>query len=411
MNGSFVFLVCFCRFCQQGHAERLDDIHYLWKVINGISASMRTFFIFLIAFFSLHCFLQAQSAGNSKPRVPGKTVFTMPDAGKRGNNAIRLVFYNTENLFDTFDDSLTNDNEYTPMGMRGWSYKKFQRKLINISKVIMSIGGWEAPEIIGMCEVENSFVLYKLIKDTPLNSIGYKVIHNDSPDPRGIDVAMIYRPDKFKPLFSKVIPIRFPQEMNGRTRDILYVKGLVMGKDTLHLFINHWPSRYGGYTGTRPKRAFVASVLRHAADSLMQVVPDSRVVIMGDFNDEPADESITQVLQARSDSSDLGSTDLFNMMYRLGGNWRSGSNKFRENWSLIDQIIVSSSLLHPGTGLYANANGAHIFNAPFLLMEDKTYFGEKPFRTYLGPRYLGGFSDHLPVYFDIYLKAPQKKHY
>ena len=332
----------------------------------------------------------------------------MPDAEKRGNKAIRLVFYNTENLFDTFDDSLTNDNEYTPMGMRGWSYKKFQQKLMNISKVFMSIGGWEAPEIIGMCEVENHFVLYKLIKDTPLNKIGYKIIHEDSPDPRGIDVAMIYRPDKFKPIMHKAIPIRYPEDPNGRTRDILYVKGLVMGKDTLHVFVNHWPSRYGGYATTKPKRAIVASVLRNATDSLMHMVPDARIVIMGDFNDEPTDESITQVLKACSDSSRLGPTDLFNMMYRLGGNWRSGSNKFRENWSLIDQIIISSSLLNPGTGLYANATGAHIYNAPFLLMEDKTYFGEKPFRTYLGPRYLGGFSDHLPVYLDIYLKEPQK---
>lgn len=356
----------------------------------------------------MQSYLLAQSTVNTKARKPGKSVFTMPDAGKRGSNAIRLVFYNTENLFDPFDDSLTNDNEYTPMGMRGWSYKKFQRKLINISKVFLGIGGWEAPEIIGMCEVENHFVLYKLLTDTPLSKIGYKIIHKDSPDPRGIDVAMIYRPDKFNPVFYKAIPIRFPSDPNGRTRDILYVKGLVMGKDTLHIFINHWPSRYGGYAATKPKRAFVASVLRHATDSLMRMVPDSRIVIMGDFNDEPTDESITHVLEARTDSTQLDSTDLFNMMYRLGGNWKSGSNKFRENWSLIDQVIVSSALLHSKKGLYANANGAHIYDAPFLLMEDKTYFGVKPFRTYLGPRYLGGFSDHLPVYFDIYLRESRK---
>lgn len=369
---------------------------------------MRHSILLIAAFFSFYGLLQAQSAGTPKKRVAGKTVFTMPDAGKRGNKAIRLVFYNTENLFDPFDDSLTNDNEYTPMGIRAWSYKKFQRKLINISKVFISIGGWEAPEIIGMSEVENHFVLYKLITDTPLNNIGYKIIHKDSPDPRGIDVALIYRPDKFKPLMNKSIPVRYPSDPNSRTRDILYVKGLVLGKDTLHVFINHWPSRYGGYASTKPKRAYVASLLRDAVDSLMQVVPDARIAIMGDFNDEPTDESLTQVLNARSDSAQLSLTDLFNMMYRLGGNWRSGSNKFRENWSLIDQIIVSSALLHSETGLSANANGAHIYNAPFLLMEDKTYFGEKPFRTFLGPRYLGGFSDHLPVYFDIYLKEPPK---
>jgi hypothetical protein len=369
---------------------------------------MRRFATVLVSLFIFFSHLQAQSTRDTKHGMPGKNVYAMTDAVKRGNNAIRVVFYNTENLFDTFDDSLTNDNEYTPSGMRGWNYKKFERKLNNISKVFIGVGGWEAPEIIGMCEVENHFVLYKLITDTPLSKIGYKIIHKDSPDPRGIDVAMIYRPDKFKLLVYKAIPVRFPSDPNGRTRDILYVKGLVLGKDTLHLFVNHWPSRYGGYSATRPKRSIVASILRHAADSLMKVVPDARIVIMGDFNDEPTDESITQVLQARSDSVHLSPTDLFNMMYRLSGNWQSGSNKFRENWSLIDQIIVSSSMLYSKKGLTANANGAHIFNAPFLLMEDNTYFGEKPFRTYLGPRYQGGFSDHLPVYFDIYLKAAGK---
>lgn len=373
--------------------------------INRTSAYMRNpVLIVFVAWISLHNILQAQSSVNPHPRAAGKRLYTMPDAGKRGSNAIRVVFYNTENFFDTFDDSLTNNSEYTPMGMRGWSNRKFQRKLINISRVFTGIGGWEAPEIIGMCEVENRYVLYKLITDTPLSNIGYKIIHKDSPDPRGIDVAMIYRPDKFKPVTYKAIPIRFPFDPDGRTRDILYVKGLVMGTDTLHIFVNHWPSRYGGYIDSKPRRAFVASVLRHAADSLMLVVPDARIVIMGDFNDEPTDESISQVLMARTDSTQLNPADLYNMMYRLSGDWQNGSNKFHENWSIIDQIIVSSALLKSETGLYANACGAHIYDAPFLLMEDKTYFGTKPYRTYLGPKYLGGFSDHLPVYLDIYLR-------
>jgi hypothetical protein len=367
---------------------------------------MRNLFIsFIIAYLSGQGFLQAQSDSNPRQPVSDKKVFTMPDAGKRGSNAVRLVFYNTENLFDPADDSLTNDNEYTPAGMRGWTYTKFQRKLLNLSKVFISIGGWEAPEIIGMCEVENRFVLYKLISDTPLSKIGYKIIHKDSPDPRGIDVAMIYRPDKFVPVSYKAIPVRFPNDPNSRTRDILYVKGKVMGTETLHVFINHWPSRYGGYMATKPKRAVVASILRHVTDSIMQTDSFARIVIMGDFNDEPNDESVAKVLMARSDSIHLSKNDLYNMMTGYATRWRGGTNKFRESWSVIDQIIVSSSLLHAETGLYANANAAHIFDAPFLLMEDKTYFGLKPFRTYLGPRYQGGFSDHLPVYFDVYLHS------
>jgi len=332
----------------------------------------------------------------------------MPDAGKRSNNALRLVFYNTENLFDPADDSLTNDDEYTPTGMRRWTFDRFRRKLLNLSKVIISVGGWEAPEIVGMCEVENRFVLYELITETPLSKIGYKIIHKDSPDPRGIDVAMIYRPDKFTPIAYKAIPVRFPNDPNGRTRDILYVKGKVMNQEILHVFINHWPSRFGGYAGTKPKRAVVASILRHSTDSIMQSDPTARIVIMGDFNDEPNDESITKVLMARGDSTHLEKTDLYNMMTGYANRWRNGTNKFRESWSVIDQIIVSSPLLHGENGLYTYANSAHIFDAPFLLMEDKTYFGLKPFRTYMGPKYEGGYSDHLPVYIDVYVHQPEK---
>jgi hypothetical protein len=362
---------------------------------------------FLLLLLSLQPFrpLKAQSIARPNQPSSGKNMFVMKDAEKRGNNAIRLVFYNTENLFDTADDSLTNDNEYTPMGMRRWNYNKCQRKLLNLSKVFISIGGWEAPEIIGMCEVENRFVLYELINDTPLNKIGYKIIHKDSPDPRGIDVALIYRPDKFAPTFYKAIPVRFPNDPTSRTRDILYVKGKVLGKETLHIFINHWPSRYGGYSATKPKRAFVASVLRHAVDSIMTSDPGSKIAIMGDFNDEPNDESITKFLMAQNDSTLLDKYGLYNMMAGYTNRWKTGTNKYRESWSVIDQIIVSTSLLNSEKGLFTHANAAHIFDAPFLLMEDKTYFGLKPFRTYLGPKYQGGFSDHLPVYFDVYIHS------
>jgi endonuclease/exonuclease/phosphatase family metal-dependent hydrolase len=370
---------------------------------------MRILFIsLLISCFSGKGLLLAQSIANPNQKGAKTKVFTMPDAGKRGNNAVRLVFYNTENLFDIADDSITNDNEYTPTGMRGWTYNKFQRKILNLSKVFISIGGWEAPEIIGMCEIENRYVLIKLINDTPLKNIGYKIIQKDSPDPRGIDVAMIYRPDKFVPISYKAIPVRFPKDPSSRTRDILYVKGKVLGQEVLHVFINHWPSRYGGYAATKPKRAVVASILRHATDSIMQDDPNARVVIMGDFNDEPNDESITKVLMARGDSTHLDRNDLYNMMSGYAGRWRTGTNKFHESWSVIDQMIVSSSMLHAEKGLTVNANAAHIFDAPFLLMEDKTYFGMKPFRTYLGPRYQGGFSDHLPVYMDLNLRVENK---
>ena len=154
------------------------------------------------------------------------------------------MFYNTENLFDPVDDSLTADEEYTPTGMRGWTFTKFMLKIRNISKVVLAVGGWDPPDIIGFCEVENRWVLKELTTQTPLKNFGYTIVHYESPDPRGIDVALIYRPDKFKVLNAEPIHIRFPFDTASRTRDILFVKGTVSGGDTLNIFVNHWPSKF-----------------------------------------------------------------------------------------------------------------------------------------------------------------------
>jgi predicted extracellular nuclease len=313
----------------------------------------------------------------------------------------RIVFYNVENLFDVEDDSLTNDDEFTPDGIRHWDNHKFYRKINNIYKVLISVGEWQPPAIVGLCEIENRSVLNKLIYQTPLKKYDYKIIHEDSPDSRGIDVGMIYRSDIFHPIIYSNIEVDFPGTAYRTTRDILYVKGVLNNEDTMHIFVNHWPSRYGGYLVTKPKRARAAEILRSNVDSILAISQNANVLIMGDFNDEPTDESLSVILNAKADTTNFKSSDLLNLMYQLDDNWQLGSHKFREEWTVLDQIIVSRHFFKGGSGLKISDEGAAIFNSSFLLEKDEKYLGEKPFRTFVGMKYNGGFSDHLPVYVDL----------
>jgi endonuclease/exonuclease/phosphatase family metal-dependent hydrolase len=212
---------------------------------------------------------------------------------------------------------------------------------------------------------------------------------------------MLYRPEKFTPVETKYIGIRFPFEPEARTRDILYVKGVVLKKDTLHLFVNHWPSRFGGHQATIPKREFVAQQLRRLVDSLMVADQGARILIMGDLNDEPTDPSVSKVLNATQDSLNLAPGQLYNMMTGAGSDWNYGTIKDKELWITIDQFIVSSSLLKRNEGLHTVPHWIRIMNPPFLLQKDDAWFGQKPFRTYYGFEYIGGFSDHLPIYMDL----------
>jgi hypothetical protein len=364
------------------------------------SSSARYFFASMIVAIVFQPLLVL--AQNNKPSSKPEFMMNKSEP-RRGNTAIRVMFYNVENFFDVLDDSLTADDEYTPKGMRAWNNNRYQRKINNISKVVIRVGGWEPPELIGLCEVENRFVLANLVGFSPIKNFGYKVIHRDSPDPRGIDVGLLYLPDKFTPLETQYISIRFPFDQLARTRDILYVKGVVLKKDTIHLFVNHWPSRFGGYSATVPKRQYVASVLRQKVDSITQAQPEAKILIMGDFNDEPTDASITEVLKVKNDSLNLVKGDLYNMMTGAGCNWKRGTIKDKEVWICIDQFIVSASMLKNRYGLHTTPHSVKIMDAPFLLQNDDTWFGQKPFRTYFGAKYTGGFSDHLPIYLDIFV--------
>lgn len=323
---------------------------------------------------------------------------------ERGDTTIRIVFYNLENFYDTINDSRKMDDEFTPGGAKGWNAFRFRKKLNNTYKTLLATGGWEPPDIIGLCEVENRYVLDKIILGTPLRRFKYQVIHYESPDDRGVDVALFYRPGEFTPVSHKPVAVRFPGDSLAVTRDILYVKGIVAGADTIHLFVNHWPSRYGGYMASMMKRFRAAEVLRQQVDSLFSVNPVSYIIIMGDFNDEPTDESITSILGVYKDTARMQPDRLFNLMPEAISSDHPGTIKFRDQWFTFDQFIVSGSLLGEQKDQNLFGACAGIFFAPFLLEEDEAYFGFKPYRTFTGPNYRGGFSDHLPVYLDVRMR-------
>ncbi len=317
----------------------------------------------------------------------------------------RIMFYNTENFFDTKHDSLKWDDEFLPTGKKYWTERKFWEKVNHLAKVITSVGQWDPPSIIGLCEVENRYVLDQLTKHSPIKSIQYKIIHKESPDRRGIDVAFLYRKEKFKPLKYHFYPINFPFNKRSKTRDLLYVKGLVMGKDTIHVFVNHWPSRWGGQQETDPKRRFVARTLRNIVDSIFKVNPGSNIFIMGDFNDEPENASLREVLYAHLDlKKPLQDTALYNLTGIIQKRTGQGTHKYHGVWGVLDQMIVSGALLNKKNKIYTAYKYSHIFNADFLLEPDEKYTGKRLNRTYLGYKYHGGFSDHLPVYTDIMFK-------
>lgn len=317
---------------------------------------------------------------------------------------IRIMSYNTENLFDTFDDPLTSDEDFTPTGRMHWTNEKYHHKLLNIYKVIAGVGGWQPPEIIGLVEIENRKVLNDLLTTTPLSKYKYGIVHYESPDPRGIDVGLLYRSDKFKVIHEEPIYINFMDNPERKTRNILFVKLLYNTSDTLCIFVNHWPSRRGGELVTEELRSEVATVLRDKLNAVFRTNPSAKVIIMGDFNDEPADPSITTYLNAQHFDNKALSNQLYNLSYDLLKTANIGTHYFQGHWAILDQIIVSGYLLKPKTGLYTSVIDVHIFAADFVVQPDTKNLGVKPFPTYTGPKYKGGYSDHLPVYLDLFLK-------
>jgi len=316
---------------------------------------------------------------------------------------LRLMFYNCENFFDTDDDPLTRDEEFTPEGERHWNKKRYNEKQDHVSQVVAAIGGWQAPDIIGLCEIESRKVILDLTLDSKLYVFEYKFLHKESPDSRGIDVALLYQPKSYTPIKTEFIPVHYPNSSRS-TRDILFSTGTTRNGDTLHIFVNHWPSRWGGQTETDELRCYVASIVRHKVDSLVNANSRSNIIIMGDLNDYPNNNSVCSVLKAKTEFSNFEQTELYNLAYYQQFVKMQGTHKYDGMWGVLDQMIISGSLLDGNGPLYTSKDDAHIFNAPFLLENDDTHIGYKPFRTYNGYQYNGGFSDHLPVFINIYRK-------
>ncbi|MEE4196969.1 MAG: endonuclease [Bacteroidales bacterium] len=319
----------------------------------------------------------------------------------------KIMFYNVENLFDTDNDSLKNDEEFLPDGIRYWTTSKYYHKLNNIYKVIIAVGEWNPPAIIGVCEVENRRVLSDLVDKTPLVKFEYQIIHHESPDRRGIDVGFLYRKELFKPIYHTPIAVNLPDNPHFKTRDILYVKGIVRKSDTLHIFINHWPSRWGGQLESEKNRIAAAQRLKNIVDSIVAIHPKSNIIITGDFNDTPLNNSLRNILQANIQTKTIKNNELYNLSYSILETKNLGSHKYQGEWAILDQFIVSGYLLNPENNLFTTPEDVHIFDKDFLMEPDDSFYGYQPFRTFIGYRYNRGYSDHLPVYLILHFNPSQ----
>ena len=310
-----------------------------------------------------------------------------------------MLWYNVENLFDPFHDTLKLDQEFTLEGARHWSWKKMEKKIDGICKVLVASGKFEPPLIVGLAEVENRFVLNRLVYNSPLSKFEYRIVHAESPDFRGIDVALLYRSKRLWLKNSRFI--RSYEFDDHPSRDILYAKFLVDGTDSLHLFLNHWPSKYGGEFETEQSRNYAAMVLSQAVDSVLARDSAANIVVMGDFNDEPTNLEVTKILKARThlepQTSEKKMVNLSLLLYANG----LGSHKYQGRWAVIDQVMVSEALLGEYNALRVSLSRCCVFAAPFLLEPDEDFTGQRPFRTFIGFRYHGGYSDHLPVLLTI----------
>ena len=302
-----------------------------------------------------------------------------------------IAFYNLENLFDTRNDPHTLDDDFTPSGFKRWKERKLRSKIKKLGKAISRIGEEEAlspPVLLGVAEVENSKVIELLLRSKHLRDIPYDYVHFDSPDERGIDTSLIYNREQFEVVAAEPLPLILEDSDGDRdwTRDILYVEGILNGEH-IHLFVNHWPSRREGVAETQPNRIKAADTLLTKLNAIARAGSgEVHSIVMGDFNDDPKSESIQHIMKS----------GLFiNPMEKLLSP-SSGSANYKGKWNLFDQIVVSHTFLNhqPGTHTFSKAA---IF-APKFLKEWKGRYKGNPFRTYAGRKYLGGYSDHFPVY-------------
>lgn len=316
-----------------------------------------------------------------------------------------IAFYNFENLFDTLDDPKKFDEDFTPKGAYQYTTEIYHQKLHNLATVLQRLAAETTPDgpaLIGTAEIENDLVLQDLVAQPEIKSRNYQFIRFESPDSRGIDVALLYNPKYFKVLHSQALLTDISKygTKGGRTRDVLYVSGILAG-DTVNVFVNHWPSRRGGQAASEPLRRIAAGVSKKVIDSLMNINPNTKVIVMGDLNDDPVDESITEVLGAKGDIDKVKTSGLYNpwvSFYKKG----LGTLGYDDRWNLFDQIMISEAFLKKGDDHWRYYK-AEVFNRDFLISKFGQYKGY-PHRSFAGETWINGYSDHLPTI--IYLVKP-----
>ncbi|MDR1553088.1 MAG: endonuclease/exonuclease/phosphatase family protein [Prevotellaceae bacterium] len=324
-------------------------------------------------------------------------IFNLNAQGKKKYRIACMGFYNVENLFDIYHDEGKNDYEFLPDGANQWTEERYRKKLENISEVISKLGVKTVPNgaaVVGLSEIENRRVLEDLVAMPLIKDRNYQIVHHEGPDARGVDVALIYQPAIFKLVSSRSVRLTIPRETGFFTRDQLLVSGTV-DDEMVHIIVNHWPSRSSGEKRTSPLRCAAADLTRSIVDSILQIDSDAKIIVMGDLNDDPVNESIIKHLGAKGKQENLEKGDMFNPMHKMYKDG-VGSLAYRDAWSLFDNIIVSQGLLGDDKTTFKFYQ-AKVFNENFLVQQSGAFKGY-PWRTYAGGTYQGGYADHFPVY-------------
>ncbi len=311
-----------------------------------------------------------------------------------------IVFYNVENLFDTINDpDIYLNHEFSPKSDKKWNTEKYFSKMDRIGTVIKGVGAdvtGSAPAIVGLSEIENMTVLKDLVNAEPIKEYDYQIVHFDGPDYRGVDCALLYRPEYFEVTNTAMYGVDMG-DPDWTTRDQLLVTGMFDGEE-MSFIVVHWPSRRGGEKRSAPKREAAADVTRHIVDSILNDDPNAKIVFMGDLNDDPVNKSVKKHIRTAAKKEDAINGVLFNPMDKLYKNG-IGTLAYRDKWNLFDQIIISPSFVDKENKGYTHYK-TMVYNKPFLLQKEGRFKGY-PFRTYVGDTYMGGYSDHFPVYMFI----------
>ncbi len=325
-------------------------------------------------------------------------IFSFPIVQAQNINQLSIGFYNLENLFDTIDTPEVKDTEFTPGAAKKWNTSLYNEKIEHMARAISKVAIINSPEglaVVGLCEMENKEVLENLVSHPLLKERNYKIAHINSPDKRGIDVALIYQASKFEMESCFAFPLKIEGRLNFYSRDQLLVSGKLLG-EKVYFLVNHWPSRSGGEERSRPYRIAAGDLSRSIADFILGMDSKAKIIIMGDLNDDPNDISITEHLKASGDKNMLSKGYFYNPFALIHKPNSFGSLAYRGKWNQFDQMIVTKALTEKKRNKW-QLKDAVVFDAEFLKNQDGKYKGF-PFRTFAGSTYLGGYSDHLPIY-------------